>query len=118
MFLDFLINNAFAQEAAAAAAKQPSTWASLLPLFLIMVVFYFFIIRPQQKKIKDHQNMLKEIQKGDKVVTAGGIFGSVAKIIEAENAAMIEIADNVLVKVRLEMITDVVNPPAMAATKN
>ncbi len=104
-----LINNAIAQEAASTAAKQPSAFTSLIPLLLIMVVFYFFIIRPQQKKIREHQNLVKTLKKGDKVVTASGIFGSISKVIENEGLVHLEIADNVIIKIRQDMVSEVVN---------
>lgn len=103
-----LLNSAIAQEAASTAAKQPSAFTSLIPLVAIMAVFYFFIIRPQQKKIKEHQNLVKALKKGDKVVTAGGIFGSINKVIENEGIVHVEIADNVVIKIRQEMVSEVV----------
>lgn len=108
--MSIFVNNAFAQEAANAAAKQPSVWASLAPLGLIMVVFYFLLIRPQQKKMKDHQNMILSLNKGTEVVTSGGIIGVVTKIDEANNSIEIEIADKVQIKVRRDMITEVIQP--------
>jgi preprotein translocase subunit YajC len=105
-----IINSAFAQEVAQTAAKQPSTFTSLAPLVLIMVVFYFLLIRPQQKKIKEHQNMLTAIAKGDEVVTSGGIIGNIVKIEEENNIAYIEIADKVKIKIRKDTILEVLSP--------
>lgn len=105
--LEFIISNAFAQEAAVAASKQPSTFASLVPLLLIMVVFYFFIIRPQQAKMKEHTNLVSALKKGDKVYTMGGIYGTINKVVEAENLIHLEIADNVVIKIKKEMISEV-----------
>jgi len=70
---------------------------SLLPLVLIFVVFYFLLIRPQQKKAKEHQLMLDAIKKGDKVVTAGGIYGVVENV--GSNTLLLKVAENVKVKV-------------------
>ena len=69
---------------------------SLLPLVLIFVIFYFLLIRPQQKKAKEHKNMLDNLKKGDKIITSGGIYG----IIEAvgTNTITIKIGENVKVK--------------------
>jgi len=69
---------------------------SLLPLILIFVVFYFLLIRPQQKKAKEHRQMLENLKKGDKVITSGGVYG----IIEAvgTNTLTLKIAENVRVK--------------------
>jgi preprotein translocase subunit YajC len=69
---------------------------SLLPLVLIFVIFYFLLIRPQQKKAKEHKNMLDNLKKGDKIITSGGIYG----IIEAvgANTITIKVGENVKVK--------------------
>ncbi|MCE2992889.1 MAG: preprotein translocase subunit YajC [Alphaproteobacteria bacterium] len=114
--MDF-INVAFAQDAASTLAKQSSGWTGLLPLVLIMVVFYFLIIRPQQKKIKDHQNMIKAVKKGDKVVTAGGIFAKVIKIDTISNFATLEIAEKVEIKIRPDMISEVLNEAPIKPAK-
>jgi preprotein translocase subunit YajC len=70
--------------------------ASLLPLILIFVVFYFLLIRPQQKKAKEHKQMLDNIKKGDKVITAGGIYGVVESV--GDNTITLKISENVKVK--------------------
>ncbi|MEW5746136.1 MAG: preprotein translocase subunit YajC [Nitrospirota bacterium] len=69
---------------------------SLLPLVLIFVVFYFLLIRPQQKKAKEHKQMLDNVKKGDKVVTAGGIYGVVESV--GTNTVVLKVAENVKVK--------------------
>lgn len=69
---------------------------SLLPLVLIFVVFYFLLIRPQQKKAKEHQLMLDAIKKGDKVITAGGVYGVVESV--GNTTLVLKIAENVRVK--------------------
>jgi preprotein translocase subunit YajC len=71
--------------------------SSLLPLILIFVVFYFLLIRPQQKKAKEHQQMLDNIKKGDKVVTAGGIYGVVENV--GSNTLTVKISETVKVKI-------------------
>ncbi len=76
---------------------------NIAPLILLFVVFYFLLIRPQQKKAKEHGEMLKRIQKGDNVITSGGIHGRVTSV--AEDAVTVEIAENVRVKVSKEAIT-------------
>ncbi|NKB22180.1 MAG: preprotein translocase subunit YajC [Alphaproteobacteria bacterium] len=78
---------------------------SLLPLVLIFVVFYFLLIRPQQKKQKQHREMLEALRRGDRVVTAGGIVGTITKASETE--LTVEISDDVKVKVMRGMISDV-----------
>ncbi|MFH1803595.1 MAG: preprotein translocase subunit YajC [Pseudomonadota bacterium] len=81
---------------------------SFLPLILIFVVFYFLLIRPQQKKQKQHKEMLAAIRRGDKIVTAGGIIGTVAKVI-GDDEVSVEIAEGVKVKVARGMISAVLS---------
>tara|TARA_X000000368_G_scaffold382241_1_gene339253 strand:+ start:1454 stop:1738 length:285 start_codon:yes stop_codon:yes gene_type:complete len=72
--------------------------AQFIPLILIFVIFYFFLIRPQQKKVKDHKLMVENLKRGDKVITAGGIVGTIERIIDAEKVE-VSISDNVKVEV-------------------
>ena len=69
-----------------------------IPLILIFVIFYFFLIRPQQKKVKEHKAMVESLKKGDKVVTSGGITGTISRVIDNDKVE-VEIADNVTVEV-------------------
>ena len=69
-----------------------------IPLILIFVIFYFFLIRPQQKKVKEHRAMVESLKKGDKVVTSGGITGTISRVIDNEKVE-VEIADNVTVEI-------------------
>ena len=69
-----------------------------IPLILIFVIFYFFLIRPQQKKVKEHKIMVENLKRGDKVITVGGIVGTIDRIINAEKVE-VEIADNVKVEI-------------------
>ena len=69
-----------------------------IPLILIFVIFYFFLIRPQQKKVKEHKIMVENLKRGDKVITVGGIVGTIDRIIDAEKVE-VEIADNVKVEI-------------------
>ena len=75
-----------------------SGFAQLIPLILIFVIFYFFLIRPQQKKVKEHKLMVENLKRGDKVITSGGIIGTVERIIDGGKAE-ISITDNVKVEV-------------------
>ena len=84
------------------------TLISIAPLVLIFAVFYFLLIRPQQKKMKEHRAMVNTLSKGDKVVTAGGLLGTIAKI-EDDRIASVEIAENVKVKVVRSTITEVIS---------
>ena len=67
-------------EASQAAAQQPSFFESMIPLLIMFIAFYFILIRPQAKKAKKHEKMLKELKPGDEVVTTGGIFGRVKSL--------------------------------------
>tara|TARA_B100000700_G_scaffold304783_1_gene377839 strand:- start:90 stop:374 length:285 start_codon:yes stop_codon:yes gene_type:complete len=69
-----------------------------IPLILIFVIFYFFLIRPQQKKVKEHKNMVENLKRGDKVVTSGGIIGSIERIIDNEKVEVL-ISNDVKVEI-------------------
>lgn len=88
-----------------------------LPLILIFVVFYVLLIRPQQKKMKKHRAMVEALRRGDKVVTAGGLVGTVTLAPEGEPEIEVEIAQGVKVKVVRGTIGDVVAKPEPAKAK-
>ena len=69
-----------------------------IPLILIFVIFYFFLIRPQQKRVKEHKEMVKNLKRGDEVITSGGIIGKVERVFEDDRIEL-EIANNVKVQV-------------------
>jgi preprotein translocase subunit YajC len=100
-----LISQALAQEAAGAAGPAGALGA-FLPIILIFVVFYFLLIRPQQKKMKQHKEMLAAIRRGDRIVTGGGIVGTVSKVID-DNEIQVEIAEGVRVRVHRGLISTV-----------
>ena len=80
-----------------------------IPLILIFVIFYFFLIRPQQKKVKEHKLMVESLKRGDKVITTGGIVGTVERIIDNEKVE-VNISENVNVEiVRASGIQGLVN---------
>ena len=81
--------------------------AQFAPLVLIFVVFYFLLIRPQQKKMKQHREMVSQLKRGDRVVTSGGIVGTVTKVV-SDTEVQVEIAENVRVRVIRSSITDIV----------
>ena len=82
-----------------------------IPLILIFVIFYFFLIRPQQKKVKEHKLMVENLKRGDKVITSGGIIGTVERIIDNEKVE-ISISENVKVEVvRATGIQALINQP-------
>jgi preprotein translocase subunit YajC len=79
---------------------------SLIPLILLFGIFYFLIIRPQQQRMKAHQAMVAAVKRGDTVVTAGGLIGKVAKVKD-DGELVVEIADNVQVRVLKNTLTEV-----------
>ena len=93
-----LISDAFA--APAAGAQDPIM--GLLPFVVIFVLFYFMLIRPQMKRAKDQKKMIEALQKGDEVITAGGLLGKITKV--NEQYVSLEIADNVTIQVQKQTI--------------
>lgn len=116
MFISNLfISQAWADAApatSAAAQAAPSTWMSLLPLAVIFVLFYILIIRPQSKRIKEHQVLLQGLKTGDKVVTGGGIYATVVKVSDSD--ITVEIATGVHVKAQKHTITSLQEMPTPA----
>jgi preprotein translocase subunit YajC len=86
-----LISNAYAQAAPAAANDPTGGLMGMLPIILMFVVLWFLMIRPQMKKAKEHQKMVSDLQKGDEVVTQGGLAGRISKV--GENFVTLEIAE-------------------------
>ena len=114
------ISPAYAQ----AAAGGPSALGQLLPFVLIFAVFYFLLIRPQQKRAKEHRQLVDNMKKGDQVVTAGGITGKVVKAAEGSESVEVEIASGVTVSVIRAMVSEVrdkdgkpLTPPSKAKAK-
>lgn len=108
------ITPAYAQ--AAGGGGGEAGLLSLLPLVLIFVIFWFLLIRPQQKKMKAHKSMVEALRRGDKVVTGGGVFGTVSKILN-ESEVQVEIAENVRIKVVRHTIQEVLGKPQPADGK-
>lgn len=92
-------------QTAAAAPQQPSVFATIVPFALMFAVFYFLLIRPQQKKMKEQQEMVNSLQKGDEVVTASGIIGKITGL--TEKVATVEIDNNVRIKMLRAQISQV-----------
>lgn len=101
------ISTAYAQ-AAGAPAGGADMIMQFAPLVLIFIVFYFLLIRPQQKKMKEHKAMLDAVRRGDKVVTGGGIVGTVVRV-GTDDEVTVEIADNVRVRCLRSTISLVLN---------
>ena len=108
-----LISTAYAQ---GTGMLDQNTLIQFLPLILIFVVFYFLLIRPQQRKAKEHREMLSSVRRGDRVVTGGGIIGTVARVDNPEEV-IVDIADGVRVRVLRSTITSVLAKPDPAAAR-
>ncbi len=99
------ITPAFAQ-GASPFGGEGGMLVSLLPFVLIFVIMYFLILRPQQKRVRQHQDMVKNVRRGDTVVTNGGLVGKVTKVID-DDQIEIEIASDVRIRQMRGMLTDV-----------
>ena len=108
-----LISPAYAQ---GTALMDQSALVQFLPLVLIFIVFYFLLIRPQQKKQKEHRTMLDALRRGDRVVTGGGILGTVSKVVSPEEVE-VDLAANVRVRVLRSTISSVLSKPDPAAAR-
>ena len=112
-----LISAAYAQGTGITGIfDNQSALIQFLPLVLIFVVFYFLLIRPQQRKAKDHKTMLDALRRGDRVVTGGGIIGTVARV-ETPEEVTVDIADGVRVRVLRSTISSVLAKPDPAAAR-
>lgn len=96
----------------APAGGSGGALVQIMPLILIFVIFYFLLIRPQNQRMKKHRQMLTEIQRGDEVVTGGGLMGKVTKA--TEDVLTVDLGEGVKVKARRAMIADVLNRPEPA----
>ena len=96
--MSFFISDAMAE--AGQAAQQPGLFEALFPFVVIFVVFYFLLIRPQQKRVKEHKSMTESLQKGDEIVTTGGLLGKVVAV--GDEFLTVELADGVEVNLQRE----------------
>ena len=99
-----MISNAFAQSAGSSAGGF--NIGSLIPFILIFVIFYFLLIRPQQKRVKEHKNMVMNLKRGNVVVTSGGIVGKIIKAVDGSEDITVEISKGVNVEVARNTIAD------------
>ena len=110
--------SAFAQEAAPAGApEQPSAIASFMPLILLFVVMWFFFIRPKSKEMKQMEAMRKALKKGDKVMTAAGIVGTVTNMEEGSNIVTVRTGSTTLIDFEKQAILRVMNAEAKVEEK-
>ncbi len=100
-----LISPAYAQGAPGGAMEGLQAF---LPLILIFVIFYFLLIRPQQRKMKEHKAMLAAVRRGDRIVTGGGMIGTVVKVVN-DTELSVEVADNIRVRVMRDMVASVLS---------
>jgi preprotein translocase subunit YajC len=115
--MPMLISAAYAQGTGVTGLfDNQGTLIQFLPLVLIFVVFYFLLIRPQQRKAKDQKTMLDALRRGDRVVTGGGIIGTVARADNPEEVT-VDIADNVRVRVVRSTISSVLSKPDPGAAR-
>ena len=96
------ISNAYAQGAAATATDTLSSITGMLPLLLMFGVLYFLMIRPQIKRAKEQKAMIETLQKGDEIVTSGGVVGRVNKV--SDSYVVLEVADNILIAVQKQAV--------------
>jgi preprotein translocase subunit YajC len=80
-----------------AAGQAGGGFTAFIPLILMFVIFYFLLIRPQQKKAKEHREMIGNLKKGDRIITSGGLYGTITGV--EDNTITVEIAEKVRVKV-------------------
>ncbi len=103
------ISSALAQAATETATANPEfSFSSFVPLILIFAIFYFLIVRPQTKKMKEHQALLNDLKIGNKVMTNGGIFGVIKEIDTKENKVEVEIADGVRITILKNYVAEVI----------
>lgn len=110
------INSAFAQ--AAGAAPSDSLSGMIIQLVLIFAIFYLLLIRPQQKRMKEHEAKLYAIKRGDKIVTGGGVFAKVIGVDNEKDELQAEIAEGVVIKIARSTVRDVVLEEVKAANNN
>ena len=113
------VSEALAQTAGTAAPSSPlGDIGFFVPLILVFVVMWFFMIRPQQKKQKEHQAMIRAAKRGDKIVTSGGIMGVITKA--NDNDVEVEIAKDVKIQVMRHAISDIItrNPEEAKTAKD
>ena len=110
------VSEALAQTAGTAAPASPlGDIGFFVPLILVFIVMWFFMIRPQQKKQKAHQAMIRAAKRGDRIVTSGGLLGVITKANDTDNDVEVEIAKDVKIRVMRHAIADIVNRNPEAA---
>ncbi len=106
-FLNYLVGEAYAMGPSPQGGAQQGGWEQMLgsmaPLIIIFVIFYFLLIRPQKKKAQEYKKLLESLKVGDKIVTAGGVYGVIEKV--GINTVIIKIAENTKVKLNKNSVS-------------
>lgn len=121
MITEILIPSAYSQDSA--AQGEEFSFASFVPLLLIFGIFYFLIIRPQSNKMKEHQELIKNLKKGDEVITNGGIVGKIFDIDDKKGQVEVEVGDGVYIRllknyISQKVITEKTNKPIHKSGKD
>ena len=107
-----MINIAYAMGQGGAAGQGTGGFSAFIPLILMFVIFYFLLIRPQQKKTKEHREMITRLKKGDRIVTTGGLHGRITAV--GETTMTVEIAEKVRVKISRGNVAQLAQPSSQA----
>ncbi len=117
MSFDFISPAYAAASAVPPQASAMDTYMQFAPLIAILALMYFLLIRPQQKRFEEHQRVIKDIRRGDRIITGGGVHATVIKM-EGDDVLVVEIADNVRVRIQRASITGVIGKGDAVANSN
>jgi len=117
MSFDFISPAYAAASAVPPEASAMDTYMKFAPLIAILALMYFLLIRPQQKRFEEHQRVIKDIRRGDRIITVGGVHATVVKM-EGDDVLVVEIADNVRVRIQRASITGVIGKGDAVANSN
>ena len=104
---DIIISTETAEELPIAPPAVENSWFGFVPMVLVFVMFYFFLIRPQEKKRREHENVISTIKLGEEVMTSSGIFGTITKINTSDDTMLLRIAKDVEVKILKSAVSDI-----------
>lgn len=117
MSFDFIRPAYAAASAVPAQTSAMDTYMQFAPLIAILALMYFLLIRPQQKRFEEHQRVIKDIRRGDRIITGGGVHATVIKM-EGDEVLVVEIADNVRVRIQRSSISGVIGKGETVANNN
>ena len=107
-----MIDIAYAMGTQGASGQSGGTFGAFIPLILMFVIFYFLLIRPQQKKQKERREINNNLKKGDRIITAGGIYGTITGL--TDSIITVEVADKLRIKVTRESVSTLVTSSSQA----